>query len=76
MWKQVLEHSLNWHMAKRTGCIDLKLDDGSVGAINHLSCLDMDALGNILRNEPHVWYHTTRGDLTSAKTPVDEEERE
>ncbi len=76
MWKRVDSYVLNWHHAKRTGAIHLKLEDGEEGILPHLSCQDLSALGAILRDEPLAWYHTVRCDLTTHASPEDEEDRD
>lgn len=76
MWKKVDNYTLNWHNHSRKGSIHLQLDDGSDGVLDHLSCEDLGALTTILRDEPLVWYHTVRGDLTTHAAPQDEEDRD
>ncbi len=74
MWKKVTGHALYWDAAERSGSVLLTLEDGGRGRLRHLSRADLAALGEILREEPQVWYHTTRGDLSTERVPEDEEE--
>ena len=74
MWKKVENYSLNFHNKPRRTAIHLKLADGSDAVMDHLSIEEFDTLGTLLRKEPHVWYHTTRGDLTAHSAPLHEEE--
>ncbi len=77
MWKKVEDYNLTWHHRERRGAIHLKLEGHhSEGILNHLSCQDLGALTTLLRDEPLVWYHTVRGDITTHSAPQDEEERD
>lgn len=75
MWKRVEGHSMYWAAAEKSGAVYLQLDGGSEGCIRHLSRQELAAVGDILRNESPVWFHTTRGDLSTETVPRDEEER-
>ncbi len=75
MWKRVTEHSLYWAAHEKSGTVMLTLEDASQGSLRHLSKVELAAFGELLRHEPVVWYHSTRGDLTTEKHPFDEEER-
>jgi hypothetical protein len=35
---------------------------------------EFHTLGSLLRNEAHVWYHSTRGDISAHSAPQHEEE--
>lgn len=74
MWKKVDTYSLTWHNRERRAAIHVRLEDGDEATIDHLSCTDLGALGALLRDEPHVWYHTVRGDLTTHSAPRYEED--
>lgn len=74
MWKKVENYSLNFHSKPRRTAIHLKLADGSDAVMDHLSVEELNALGTLLREESHVWYHSTRGDLTAHSAPLHEEE--
>ena len=74
MWKKVENYALNWHNQPRRGALHLFLDGGQEAVMDHLSCEDLGALGTILREEPHVWYHTVRGDLTAHSAPGHDED--
>jgi len=74
MWKQVENYSLNFHNHPRRTAIHLKLADGSEAIMDHLTIEELNALGTMLREEPHVWYHTSRGDLTAHSAPQHEED--
>ncbi|WP_303900940.1 hypothetical protein [Thiohalomonas denitrificans] len=76
MWKKVQNYNLTWHHQERRGAIHLKLEDGSEGILNHLSSQDLGAFTALLRDEPLIWYHTIRGDITTHSAPQDEEERD
>lgn len=75
MWKRVTTHALYWSASDRQGSVFLTLEDGGEGRIRHLSKPDLAALGDILRNEPNVWFHSTRGDISTETVPADEQER-
>lgn len=76
MWKKVDNYSLYWSAEKKAGTIFLKLSDGTNGEIKHFSKMELTAFAGLLRNEETVWFHTTRGDLSTETTPIDEEERD
>ena len=75
MWKKVDNYSLLWSAEDKAGTVLLNLSDGKEGTIKHLSKIELAAMGDIFRNEGTVWFHTTRGDITTEKIPADEEER-
>ncbi len=75
MWKKVKDYSLYWEASRKSGTVYLTLSDGTEGAIKHLTKMELAAFGDTLRNEDPVWYHSTRGDVTTEKIPSDEEER-
>ncbi|UCE88580.1 MAG: hypothetical protein JSW10_09590 [Pseudomonadota bacterium] len=75
MWKRVEGYSLYWAAAEKTGTVYLQLDGGGEGNIRRLSRQELAAIGDILRNESPVWFHSTRGDLSTETVPRDEEER-
>ena len=74
MWKKVDDYTLNFHNHPRRCAIHLKLADGNDFVLDHLTCEEFNALGSLLRSEPHVWCHTTRGDLSAHSAPQHEEE--
>jgi hypothetical protein len=74
MWKKIENYSLNFHNKPRKNAIHLKLADGSDAIMEHLSIEEFNTLGNLLREEAQVWFHTTRGDLTAHSAPLHEEE--
>jgi len=76
MWKKVTDHSLYWSKEKNSGTVTLNLADGTSGKIKHLPKIELAAFSELFRNEKHVWFHSTRGDITTEKKPEDEEERE
>jgi len=73
MWKKIENYSLNFHNKPRRAAIHLKLADGTDAVMDHLSIEEFSALGTLLREEHHVWYHSTRGDLTAHSAPLHEE---
>lgn len=75
MWKRVTEHSLYWAAHEHRGTVMLKLEDATEGSVKHLTKEELAAFGDLLRNEPVVWYHSTRGDLSTEQQPGDEEDR-
>ena len=75
MWKKVKSYSLYWDASDKFGTVYLKLADETEGSIKRLSKMELAAFGDTLRNEDPVWFHSTRGDLSTEKTPSDEEER-
>jgi hypothetical protein len=75
MWKKIQRYSLYWDATDKSGAIYLKLSDNMESNIKHLSKLELAAFGDILRNEDPVWFHSTRGDLSTELIPGDEEER-
>ena len=74
MWKLVENYSLNFHNKPRRCAIHLNLADGSSAVVDHLSSDELNTLGNILRSEAQVWYHTHRGDITAHSAPQHEED--
>lgn len=75
MWKKIEDYSLYWDATDHAGTVILKLSDDTEGSIKHLSKMELAAFGDTLRHEDPVWFHSTRGDLTTEKVPADEEER-
>lgn len=75
MWKKVKDYALYWDATHHSGAVLLDLDDNSHGQVKHLSKLELSALGDLFRNEPVVWYHSVRGDLSTEERPAEEEER-
>ncbi len=75
MWKKVADHSLYWSKEYNSGTLTVKLNDKSQGEIKHLSKLELIGFSEMFRNEKHVWFHTTRGDITTETRPADEEDR-
>lgn len=74
MWKKVDNYALNFHNKPRRCAIHLKLADSSDAVMDHLTVEEFNALGNLLREETEVWYHSTRGDLAAHAAPQHEEE--
>lgn len=74
MWKKVESYSLHWHNRERRAAIHVRLEDGTDGVVDHLSCSDLGTLASLLRDEPMVWYHTVRGDITTHSAPQYEED--
>jgi hypothetical protein len=75
MWKKIDSYSLYWDASNKIGTVYLKLSDQTEGSIKRLSITEMAAYADTLRNEDPVWFHSTRGDVSTEKTPSDEEER-
>lgn len=75
MWKKVTDYSLYWDASDKSGAVYLTLSDETEGTIKHLSKMELAAFGDTLRNEDPIWFHSTRGDLSTEKKPRDEEER-
>ena len=74
MWKKVENYALKFHDKPRRCAIHLKLEDDSDGVIDHLTPEELNTLGNILRSEDQVWYHSTRGDIAAHSAPQYEED--
>ncbi|HEB59273.1 MAG TPA: hypothetical protein ENJ01_08630 [Gammaproteobacteria bacterium] len=74
MWKKVNDYALYWSAGDKSGTVLLDLEDNSRGRVRHLSKIELAALGDIFRNENPVWFHSTRGDISTEKHPSDEEE--
>lgn len=74
MWKKVKDHSLYWSREHNAGTLHLNLEDNLQGEVKYLSKSELVAFSQLFRNEHHVWFHTTRGDITTEKKPADEEE--
>jgi len=74
MWKKVDNYALNFHNKPRRCAIHLKLADNSDAVMDHLTVEELNTLGNLLREEAQVWYHSTRGDLAAHSAPQHEEE--
>ena len=75
MWKKVDNYALYWSVEDKAGSVLFKLSDGTDGAVKHLSKVELAAFADIFRNEDDVWFHSTRGDISTEKIPADEEER-
>ena len=75
MWKTVERYSLGWRTKSKAGIIYLKFSDGTFANIQPHSVQEVAALGDILRNEQPVYYHTVSGDLATGWDPIGEEER-
>ena len=72
MWKIVEQYQLAWRAKDNVGIIYLFFSDGSLESIQPDSIQELDALGNILRNEKPIWFHTTSKDLTTGREPTGE----
>lgn len=74
MWKLVNQYSLNWRAEQNAGIIWLRLSDDTNASIQPDSVQELAALGDILRNEKPVYFHTGTGDLSTGWEPTGEEE--
>ena len=74
MWKLVSQYSLNWRAAQNSGIIWLRFGDGTLVDIRPDSVGELAALGDLLRNEKPVYYHTNTGDLATGWEPTGEQE--
>lgn len=74
MWKLISNYSLNWRPATNTGVIYMYFADGTIGQMSPDSVLELAALGDILRNEKPVYFHTASGDISTGREPTGEEE--
>lgn len=74
MWKKVENYALKFHNKPRRAAIHLKLADADDAVMDHLSVEELHTLGVLLRTEPHIWYHTMRGDLVAHSAPEYEED--
>lgn len=74
MWKKVEDYTLNFHNHPRRYAIHLKLADQKEYILDHLSIDEFSSLGDLLRGEPDVWCHSTRGDIAAHAAPLHEEE--
>ena len=74
MWKIVNQYALNWRAQQNSGIIWLKLSDGTNANIQPDSVHELAALGDILRNEKPVYYHTGTSNLSTGWEPTGEEE--
>ena len=72
MWKMVEHYDLSWRTKDNVGIIYLYFSDGSYEDIQPDSIQELDALGNILRNEKPIWFHTTSKDLSTGREPTGE----
>lgn len=75
MWRKVEDYALYWAAAEKRGTVFLKLEGNEQGSIRNLGREELAALGSILRHETPIWFHTFRGDLSTEKSPGDEEDR-
>ena len=74
MWKLINSYSLRWNPINNNGGIWLKYDDGEMQFIPMISAIELSALGDILRYEKPVWYHTGLNDFSTGWEPTGEEE--
>ena len=66
MWETIKAYALLWNAKKHKGIIKVVLDDGSDHKIVVTSASELNALGNILRNEEPVHFNTNSGSIASA----------
>jgi hypothetical protein len=74
MWKIVTSYSLNWRASTNSGIIWLNLVGAPLVNIQPDTVQELAALGDILRWEKPVYYHTGTGDLATGWEPTGEEE--
>ncbi|MEM7126495.1 MAG: hypothetical protein AAF702_09230 [Chloroflexota bacterium] len=74
MWKLIDNYSLNWRANTNTGVVYLYFADGTIGYLRPDSIQELAAIGDILRNEKPVFYHTDSGDISTGREPSGEEE--
>ena len=74
MWKQIANYSLNWRAQTNSGVVYLYFSDSTIGYLRPDSIQELAAIGDILRNEKPVYYHTSSGDISTGREPSGEEE--
>jgi hypothetical protein len=74
MWKLVSQYQLSWRLKDNLGVVYLRFEDGTLESLEPGSLQELAALGDILRNEKPVYYHTASGDLITGWEPTGEEE--
>ncbi|MCH8954173.1 hypothetical protein IIA28_02480 [candidate division KSB1 bacterium] len=65
MWEIIKAYALLWDPKKQKGIVKFILEDGSDHKIVVKSASELNALGNILRNEQPVHYNKHRGSIAS-----------
>jgi hypothetical protein len=75
MWKMIREYQLIWRANESLGVIYLKMTDGTIAKIEPESVVALAALGDILRNEKPVFFHTESGSISTGWEPTGEDER-
>lgn len=66
MWATIKAYALLWNAKKHRGIVKVVLEDGSDYKIVTKSASELNALGNILRNEKPVHYNKSSGSIASA----------
>lgn len=74
MWKLIENYSLNWRPSSNSGVVYMYFGDGSIGYFRPDSVRELAAIGDILRNEKPVFYHSDTGDISTGREPTGEEE--
>ena len=74
MWTQVNEYFLNWQNDEGRYTVQLVLDTEVQAEIQLKSLEELDAFGNILRNEKPVFYETNLRVISTGPEPVGENE--
>jgi len=72
MWKIVDHYQLAWRAKDNIGIIYLFFSDNTYEGIRPDSIQELSALGDILRNEKPIWFHTTSKDLSTGREPTGE----
>ena len=72
MWKIVNQYQLCWRASDNIGIIYLNLSDGTTASIKPDSIQELSSMGDILRNEKPIFYHTSSGDFCTGWEPTGE----
>ncbi|MFQ5676040.1 MAG: hypothetical protein ACE5G1_09105 [bacterium] len=66
MWQTIKGYALLWNAKKHRGIVKVVLEDGSDHKIVTKSASELNALGNLLRNEKPVHFNQGTGSIASA----------
>lgn len=65
MWKPIKAYALLWNSQRQKGIVKLILEDSSEFKIKVKSCSELDAIGNILRNESPLSFNIRTGSIAT-----------
>lgn len=74
IWKEVSEYQLSWRLKDKIGIVYLFFKDGSYESLKPKSLAELSHIGNLIRNETPIYFHTKTKDLTTGREPTGEQE--